>query len=76
MDDAELLKKVVAETVAETLMKLGMNTGDPIALQKDMQHLRSWRESTETIKRQGLMTAMAIIVSGTLALIWIAVSGR
>lgn len=70
------IRKIVAETVAETLLKLGIDTADPIELQRDMQHLRQWRESIATVKRQGLITAVGIIIAGVLGLIWVSLKGN
>lgn len=75
MTEAET-RKVVAETVAETLLKLGIDATDPIELQKDMQHLRAWRESVATVKRQGMITAVGIIIAGVLGLIWVSIRGN
>ena len=67
------IKIIVAASVAETLTRLGIEADDPLEVQKDMQHLRAWRESVATVKRQGLMTAVGIVVIGILGLIWAAV---
>jgi hypothetical protein len=69
------LKKIVAEAVAETLLKLGIDASDPVELQKDMAHLREWRESVGTIKRQSLITAIGIVTVGILGLVWAALKG-
>lgn len=74
MNETEL-KKIVAEAVAETLLKLGIDASDPVELQKDMAHLREWRESVGTIKRQSLITAIGIVTVGILGLIWAALKG-
>ena len=74
MTEAEI-RKIVAETVTETLLKLGIDASDPIELQADMQHVRKWRTSTETIKRQSLMTAIGIVTAGVMGLIWMVVTG-
>lgn len=71
MTEAEI-KKIVSETVNDTLMKLGIDAADPIELQADMQHLRAWRESIKTVKRQSLMTAVGILTTGILGLIYMA----
>ena len=67
------IRRIVSETVKETFMRLGIDSEDPIELQKDMQHVRSWRTSVETVKRQGIMTAIGIITAGFLGAIWMAV---
>lgn len=66
------IKKIVAETVNETLLKLGIDASDPIELQADMQHVRAWRLSVNTVKKQSLMTAVGIVTTGILGLIYMA----
>lgn len=68
------VRKLVADTVAETLLRLGVDTTDPVELQKDMAHLREWRQSVQTVKRQSLITAIGILTVGLLGLIWAAIS--
>jgi hypothetical protein len=63
------------EAVKETLLKLGIRADDALEVQADMQHLRQWRESMATVKRQSLMTAVGILVAGFLGLLWMAVKG-
>lgn len=74
MTDDEI-KRVVAQAVAETLIKLGIDVQSPLEFQADMQHLRQWRKSVATVKRQGLMTAVGIITAGILGLFWMAIKG-
>lgn len=69
------IRQIVAETVAETLMKLGVDAANPKEMQADMQHLREWRQSINTVKRQGLITAVGVITVGLLGLIWVAIKG-
>jgi len=64
------MKRVISATVHATFIELGLDTKDPIELQKDFAHLRAWRESTEEIKRKGTLTLLAIIVTGLGGLIW------
>lgn len=71
MTDAEL-KKIVSETVDATLLKLGIDATDPLEFQADMQHLRAWRQSVNTVKRQSLMTAIGVLTTGILGLIYMA----
>lgn len=60
------VRKVVKEAVQETLSRLGFDTDDPFEAQRDMQFVRSWRQSTETMKRQGLVTAIGVLTVGFL----------
>lgn len=64
------IKKIVSVTVSETLLKIGVNADDPIEAQKDFMHLRSWRQSTEAVKRQSMLAAIGVVTAGMLALIW------
>lgn len=75
MNEADV-KRVVAETVTQTLLTLGVDTNDPVELQKDLAHLRAWRESMETVRRQSLITAIGVITAGVLGLIWLAIKGN
>ena len=74
MTEAEI-RKIVAETVAETLTRMGIPADDPIEVQKDMAHLRAWRESVATVKRQGIITAVGILTAGLLGILWLAIKG-
>lgn len=75
-----LVTRVSDETarkvVAELLITLGIDTKNPMEMQADMQHLRAWRNSVATIKRQGLLSATGIIIVGVLGLIWTAVANN
>lgn len=64
------VERIVEKTVNDTLLKLGMSVGDPIEFQKDMHFVRGWRKSSESVKRQGFMTVMAVLTTGTLGLIY------
>lgn len=71
----DVAKQAAKEAVKEIFLTLGIKTDDALEVQKDMQHLREWRESVATVKRQSLMTAIGIITAGILGLIWVAVKG-
>ncbi|MFC5385211.1 hypothetical protein ACFPLB_04425 [Aquamicrobium segne] len=74
MNEAEV-RKIVADAVKETLTSIGIPADSPIEVQKDMAHLRAWRESVSTVKRQGLITAVGILTAGVIGAIWMAVKG-
>ena len=69
------IRKIVAETVDQTLTRLGVDTENPIELQRDLQHLRDWRLAAAAVKRQGLISAVGIIVAGILGLMWLGLKG-
>lgn len=64
---------LIREAVRETFLMLGVKVDDPIEVQKDFQHLREWRNTTESIKSKGLLTVMGILVSGMLAALWVGI---
>ena len=70
------IRAIVKATVEETLITLGVDITEPIEVQADFRHLRAWRQSSDTIKRQGLMTAVGVLVIGLLGLIWAAIKGH
>ena len=80
MTDAERIHEIAREVARETVKEmwremfkgLGVDTSDPeavIKMQADFAHLRSWRESTDAVKRNSLKAAVTIVVTGALG--WI-----
>jgi len=65
------LERIVAESVRQTLIQLGISTLDPLEMQKDMQHLREWRKSMENVKSKAMITTLTIFLSGVLAALWL-----
>lgn len=66
----KMCQMIAEKTVNDTLLKLGMSIGDPLEFQKDMAFLRGWRQSSESVKRQGFMTAVALFTTGLLGLLY------
>lgn len=72
----ETAERTAEEVLRRTFLTLGIDMSNPSAIvsaQADMQHLRAWRNSVETVKRQGLLSAIGIIVAGIIGLVWTAV---
>jgi hypothetical protein len=69
------MEQVIEATVKKTLMELGLDTDNPIELQRDFAHLRTWRESIEEVKRKGFLAAVTVVVTGALGLFWVAFKG-
>ena len=65
------IRAVIAETVNETLTKIGIEHDDPVEMQKDMAHLRSWRKSVAEVQTKSMITVLTIIIAGTLGAIWL-----
>lgn len=68
-DDARAIARA---TVREMLITLGADPDEPTELQKDFAFVRTWRLSTEAVRRHGLITAVGVIVAGGLGLLWLA----
>ena len=64
----EEVSHMVAEAVRQTLLQMGIDTSNPIAMQRDFQHLRQWRESGEDLKRKGTVALLGIFLSGLVTL--------
>lgn len=78
MDEAEIKKIIedaVAKGVRDAMVPLGFDISNPLEMQKDMQHLREWRQSVAAVKRQGIMTAIGILTAGAVGALWMAVKG-
>ena len=77
-DVREVAKAAAEATVNEVFLRLGVDVNQAGALadmRKDFNHLRSWRESTDTIKKHGLIAAIGLVTIGVLALLWTAIKG-
>lgn len=69
-------KEAAEEAVKRTLLTLGIDADNPLETQADMRHVREWRKSIATVKRQGLITAIAIITTGFIGLVWSSLSTK
>ena len=67
----EEARALIREAVRETFLMLGVKVDDPIEVQKDFQHLREWRNTTESIKSKGLLTLVGIAGAGLVAAFWL-----
>lgn len=71
----EEVSHMVAEAVRQTLLQMGIDTSDPLAMQRDFQHLRQWRESGEDLKRKGTVALLGIFLSGLVTLFLLGLRG-
>lgn len=65
--------------VEELLLTLGVDATDSrqvLEMQKDFAYLRSWRESINIVRTRGLATAVAVIVTGAIGLLWVVFRGH
>lgn len=63
-DDAEDLVK---RTVKETLTTMGVDTDDPLEMQRDFQALREWRLLRSAVQSKGVLMLVGLAVSGLVA---------
>ena len=69
------LRDLVTETVHATLTSIGVEVTDPLTMQKDFAWLRGWRESSEEMKRKGIVAMATIVVTGLCGAVWLALKG-
>lgn len=69
-----LVRETVQQTVNETFIRLGVQADNPIEMQKDFQHLRDWRQTTDSMKSKALLAAVGLVVSGGMAAVWIGIT--
>lgn len=69
------LHAIVAEATRATLVQLGIDAEDPMEMQRDFQHLRQWRKAGEDLRSKGLLTLLAIVISGACGALWVGFKG-
>lgn len=67
----EEARALIREAVRETFLMLGVKVDDPIEVQKDFQHLRDWRQTTESIKSKSITTVLGLMVAGAVGAFWV-----
>lgn len=71
--DPEELRKVIRETVHETLLRMGFDAQQAQRIQADMLYLRRIREGSEDMVRRVRASIITVLVSTVLFLLWQAV---
>ncbi len=67
------VQDVVRTAVQETLVTLGMDASDPMALQQDMHFIREMRETSENIKSKGLLVMTGLLITALVGVVWIGI---
>ncbi len=65
------IKSLVKDAVAETLTGLGFDIAHPLAVQRDLQYLRAWRDTVDSLKGKTILTAVGIAVIGLCGVLWL-----
>jgi hypothetical protein len=78
-DEISALARAAArEAVGELLLALGVDSSQPhqvLEMQRDFAYVRSWRQSIELVRNKSLATAVLIVVTGFMGLIWLTLKG-
>ncbi len=72
----ELIRQVrdaAEEGVTAALERVGINSDDPLEVQRDMAFVRDWRTATASIKRKSLLAGVGVLVAGSLGVLWLGV---
>lgn len=64
----DVLRDAVRKAIAEAFGSPDTDS-ERVELRRDMIHLRSWRETMEAIRKEGIVSVMRWIVAGVLAAI-------
>jgi len=65
---AVIEREVVAEAVRQTLIQLGIDSQNPIEMQKDFQHLRQWRKAGEDLRSKSILSILTLLLAGVVSL--------
>ena len=68
MTESEI-EGIVSKAVAQTLIQLGVDSADPLQMQKDFAHLRQSRIARESVSRKALLTVVGVMITGALGAI-------
>lgn len=67
----EEMRELMKEAVHDALVRLGVDVSEPTEMQRDFQYMRDFRQSSEALKRKGMMTLAAIFFGGVATALWI-----
>lgn len=71
----EELRKLMTDTVHETLTLIGIKHEDPVEMQRDFTHLRDWRIAVEGAKKKSFWGIIGVLTSGLIGLLWMGLQG-
>lgn len=65
------IPKIVADSVKQTLLQLGLDATNPIETQADMKYLRDWRTSVESLRSKSFWAVVSTLLLGLMGLLYI-----
>lgn len=83
MDRIELtteeLRFIMEETskraCEQMLTAIGVDTRNPVEMQKDLAYIRNLRMTTDAISKKGILTLVAMVATGIGAALWLGIKG-
>ena len=69
----DVAERAAEKTVRITLTGLGVDTDNPLEVQKDFQFMRSMRETWSSTKSRGMFVALGLMITGFFSFFWSAV---
>ncbi len=67
------LHDIIKKAVTEVLTGVGIDAAHPIETQKDMQYVRAWRETSESVRGKAIVVAVGIVLAGACGIFWLGV---
>lgn len=69
---AAVAEEAAERVVEKMLLRFGVDYANPLEMQKDFAFIRSWRDSTNLMRRRGLITIVTILITGFFGIIYAA----
>lgn len=66
----EDVTEIVEKTVDRVMLRMGIDTSDPIEVQEDHRWVRNARKGSENVKSKALMTVVGSVFTGICFLIY------
>jgi hypothetical protein len=72
----QIAERAAEKAIAGLFTSLGIDTSDPIEMQKDFAALRAFREGVELVKRRSIISIVTIIITGIMGILYAAFSHK
>lgn len=72
-DDLKQIETAVQQGIANALLNMGLNTKDPLEMQKDLAFLRQQRQVSEKVSSIVRGTLITCAITGLLGVLWVGV---
>ena len=69
----DVAEQAADKTVTRTMTSFGVDTANPLEVQKDFQFIRAMRETWSSAKSRSLFVALGLMVTGFFTFFWAAV---